>query len=134
MAPEILARKLEHLATYLRDLRPFKNCSKKFYLDNHYEIDRLLELIITVAIDIMFHLVAEKDEQAPSTYASAFLRAGELKLLPKSLSRSWAKAAGFRNVLAHGYERINPEIVNKSIPQVLRDGARLVRVLKKRTR
>ncbi len=131
MAPETLHRKLEHLMKYLKDLAEYRNCSKAVYLANQYKVDRLLELVITVTIDIMFHLVAERDEQTPSTYASAFLRAGELKLLPKRLANSLAKAAGFRNILAHGYADLDPTIVHKSIRLILRDSAQLIKVLKK---
>lgn len=62
VAPEVLQRKLEHLAGYVRDLEPFKGCSLETYQVNNYKVDRLLELIVTVAIDIIHHLLAERGE------------------------------------------------------------------------
>ncbi len=131
MAPETLQRKLEHLNHYLKELEKFRGSSYEAFMQRHFEVERLLERLATAAIDIVFHLLAEKNEETPATYATGFLRAGEIDLLPKDLAASLAKAAGLRNILAHGYADIDLVKVPASIDPALNDFRRLITVLKR---
>lgn len=116
MSPEVVKRKLELLVQYLEDLRKHRNITYDEFLDKHYEIERILELLIETASNIVFHLVVQKDKVPPSTYRSAFLRAGELFIISEPLAQELAKAAGLRNVLAHEYDKIDYERIYKTIP------------------
>ena len=58
MSPEIVNRKLVSITTYLNDLLPYRDVSFEEFMKRHYEIERLLELLIMTASDIVFHLIA----------------------------------------------------------------------------
>jgi len=98
-------------------------------MQKHYEIERILELLIMTASDIVFHLITDKGEPVPSSYKAAFLRAGELGIIGNKLSKNLALSAGLRNILVHEYEEIDYKIVHQSIPSAIRDFTALIKEL-----
>lgn len=129
MSPEVVKKKLESITQYLNDLLPYKKIAFKEFMLKHYEIERILELLIMTASDIVFHLISDKAEPTPSSYKAAFLRAGELQIISKKLSKNLALSAGLRNILVHEYEAIDYKIVHKSIPTAIRDFSALIKEL-----
>lgn len=59
------------------------------------------------AINIAAHLCARLICKAPSTYAESFYLLGEHKLLDPLLAARLGKMMGFRNLLIHGYGKID---------------------------
>lgn len=129
MSPDVIAKKLVSMTTYLNDLLPHKNISFDEFMKKHYEIERLLELLVMTASDIMFHLISSKGESIPASYKAAFLRAGELGLISSGLGKSLALGAGLRNILVHEYEEIDYNLVHQSIPTATRDFAYFIKEL-----
>jgi uncharacterized protein YutE (UPF0331/DUF86 family) len=129
MSPEVLNKKLLLITTYLNDLMPYKDISFENFMEKHYEIERLLELLVMTASDIVFHLISAKGEPAPTSYKAAFLRVGEMGIISEDLSRSLALSAGLRNILVHEYEEIDYGLVHKSIPGAIRDFTIFIREL-----
>ena len=121
MTSEVLARKLKFMTKYLHELKTYKEVSFEQYLKDHYAVERILELLIITACDIIFHLLTERNEPPPTTYGSAFIRAGEIGLIEKKLSESLSQAAGMRNILVHVYEDINDRLVYESIQGALNE-------------
>jgi uncharacterized protein YutE (UPF0331/DUF86 family) len=129
MSPEVLNKKLLLMTTYLNDLMPYKDISFENFMERHYEIERLIELLVMTASDIVFHLISAKGEPAPTSYKAAFLRAGEMGIITEDLSRNLALSAGLRNILVHEYEEIDYSLVHKSIPIAIRDFTIFIREL-----
>lgn len=127
MTREVLLRKLARLRTYLEDLRPHRGRSPGELADDPYEVERLLELLVQVAVDIVTHELAEGGV-VPESYRIAFLEAGRAGLIPEELAASLADAAGLRNVLVHLYEDIDYEIVAESVARALADFTRFQEV------
>lgn len=125
MAPEVVLRKLQMLRRLLTDLEPFADVDQGTVTENHYVVERILELLSTVAADLLAHLVAERAEP-PSTYRETFRAAGEVGLIPPDLAGELEQSAAMRNVLVHLYEKIDYEIVHAAIPRALRDYRRLI--------
>ena len=117
------------MATYLNDLLPYKDISFDEFMKRHYEIERLLELLVMTAGDIIFYLISSKGEPAPASYKAAFLRAGEVGIISEELSKNLALSAGLRNILVHEYETIDYSIVHKSIQIAIRDFTALIKEL-----
>lgn len=120
MTREVLARKLDALERYLGDLEPHRGTSPDRLRENPYRVERLLELVIQVAVDVVAHELAERDV-TPESYRDAFVRAGRAGLLPGDLAGRLAEAAGLRNVLVHLYDDIDYEIVASSVDRALED-------------
>jgi len=120
MAPDVLARKLQYLRQLLQDLSPYEDATRSQVEVEHYKLERLLELLITTATDILFHILAEQN-MAPASYRDAFKLAGEHGILPADLAVRLQKATGMRNVLVHLYESIDYDVLHQSIPPALQD-------------
>jgi uncharacterized protein YutE (UPF0331/DUF86 family) len=129
MSPDVVNKKLVSMTIYLNDLLPYKDISFDEFMKKHYEIERLLELLVMTASDIIFHLISAKGEPIPSSYKAAFLRAGEMGIISVELSKSLALGAGLRNILVHEYEEIDYGLVHKSIPIAIRDFTAFIKEL-----
>ena len=130
MSPEVLVRKCKLMTKYLNELKPYREITFEQYFTDHYAVERILELLIITACDIIFHLLTERKEPPPSTYGSAFIRAGEIGLIEKKLSESLSKAAGMRNILVHMYEDIDDRLVYESIQGALKDFNQFINEMK----
>lgn len=128
MAPDVLLRKLTYLRQLLSDLAPYRDANLEEVIADHYKLERLLELLVMTAGDLIFHLLAERGH-TPKTYRDAFEMAGKEGLLPTDLAQRLAEAAGMRNVLVHMYEEIDYTILHNSIAPALRDFSQFVSIL-----
>jgi uncharacterized protein YutE (UPF0331/DUF86 family) len=121
VSPEVVRRKLALLSRYLDDLSAYRDVDFAGFMSRHYEIERLLDLLVAVSSDIVLHLLANRGEDPPGSYRAAFLRPGEVSILPAPLAERLARGAGLRNILAHEYEKIDYALIHKSIPVALND-------------
>lgn len=121
MSPDVLEKKLASMTTYLNDLTPYRGISFDDFMKRHYEIERLLELLVMTASDIVLHMIAATGGPAPASYRASFLRAGELGIITSELSKSLSVGAGLRNILVHGYAEIDYALLHKSIPIAIKD-------------
>lgn len=126
VSPEVVSRKLSSVAVYLQDLRRHENITFEEFMERHYEIERIIELLIMTSSDIVIHLLSSRGEAVPSSYRAAFLRAGELGIITPELSKSLSMSAGLRNILVHEYAEIDYAIVHGSISVALRDFTELI--------
>jgi len=100
--------------------------------------ERLLERIITRAIDINRHCIAElgKGNEVVRTYEDTFLRLGDLAVLPQTLAKAIAPSAGLRNVLVHEYDEVDERLVYQSVGHALTQYTKycdqLIKLLKKK--
>lgn len=131
MTRDVLARKLARLRALLADLAPHHGKSAEEVREDRYEIERILELLVQVAIDPAAHDLAERGT-VPETYRDVFLQAGRSGLIPPDLATRLADAAGLRNVLVHLYDDIDYEIVAASIGPALEDFGRLAELYARR--
>ena len=54
----------------------------------------------------------------PHDYYEAFIRLGELSVLPEEFARNLAPIAGFRNILVHEYPGIDWDEVYKNLQEM----------------
>lgn len=127
MAPDVLLRKLLYLRQLLTDLAPYQHATFAEIEAEHYKLERLIELLVATATDMLFHKLAEMD-LAPDSYKEAFRLAGEHELLPVDLAERMQQAAGMRNILVHLYEAIDYQILHDSIQPALQDFSQFVAI------
>ena len=60
-----------------------------------------------VAIDLATAACVKWSLGTPSTYADAFSRLAEAGVIDPELARQLGRAAGFRNLVAHAYDRLD---------------------------
>jgi len=121
MSPDVVKKKLVAMTTYLQDLHRHDGIPFNVFMERHYEIERILELLIMTASDIVLHMLASRGEAAPGSYRAAFMRAGEMNIIKPEIGKRPALSAGLRNILVHEYAEIDYAVLHQSIPAALRD-------------
>lgn len=89
---------------------------------------RLL-VAIEAAIQICFHICAQRLHRVPEEYAECFAILGEAGILPLELSRNLQKMARFRNLPVHMYWEIDYERVYEILWKNLGDLREFVRTI-----
>jgi uncharacterized protein YutE (UPF0331/DUF86 family) len=73
-----------------------------------------LMLAVQVCSDIASHIIADDRLPAVRSLGEAFARLAEHGMLSSQTAQGLSRAAGFRNVVAHGYVSIDPAIVHRA--------------------
>ncbi len=110
----LIQRKLAELDTYLEQISQYRSISVQNYRADwkvQRIIERTLQLMIEICLDIASHIISDRNLRPPVTYADTFVVLEENGLIDSELSEKLQKMARFRNILVHHYERIDPEIV-----------------------
>ena len=110
MSHEIVESKIDVIERNLRFLRQYENMPAEQFLDSYKDIQAvkysLLEAI-EACIDIAAHIISARGLQRGETYADLFLILGENGILTSDLSLRLSRMARFRNLLVHGYSKVD---------------------------
>ena len=120
----LVMRKLSELEEYLNQIREFSSISPEEYSANWKTqriVERTLQMMIELCVDIAGHLISERRLRVPTGYADAFRVLSKGNVIDSDLSERMEKMAGFRNVLVHNYDRIDERIVVAILKQHLDD-------------
>ncbi len=128
----LVMEKLNTMKKYIDELETVSTISlEEFEKDvwKRYAIERLLQLIIDLAIDINNLILNYLKKPTSKDYFNTFIELGEAGVLPPDFAVSMAPSTGMRNRLVHQYESINPQIVFEAIPKTIngyRDYVKLI--------
>jgi uncharacterized protein YutE (UPF0331/DUF86 family) len=75
-------------------------------LTERWAVERGLQLCVQRVLDIATHLCASAGRDAPD-YTTAIDELGRLRVVTIELARKLRPLAGFRNVLVHGYLKVD---------------------------
>lgn len=140
---DFIVRKIKLIQEDLAKLEPLANYSFNQIAKDPVKygaIERYLERIITRAIDINRHCIAElgKGNEAVRTYEDTFLRMADVGIFSEKFAKKIAPSAGLRNVLVHEYDEVDPKLVFKSVGIALAEYAQycgyLLKLLKRKTK
>ncbi|MBI2426978.1 MAG: DUF86 domain-containing protein [Candidatus Kerfeldbacteria bacterium] len=126
---EFLQRKVKLIQEDLNTLEQFKDFTFDELAKDSIMFsatERYLERIVTRAIDINRHVLAELGTGAESarTYEDTFLELAKLKVYPENFAKEIAPSAGLRNVLVHEYDEVDKRLVYESVGKALAQYAR----------
>ena len=76
---------------------------------------------VQVVIDLAVSACLRWDLGAPASYAEAFRRLAQGQLIEDALAARLARAAGFRNVIAHAYDHLDMSRVHRAASEGPRD-------------
>lgn len=107
--------------------------SREEYLGDHAlqdRVERNLQVAIQCCLDLGSHLLARAGHPPPGSFPGIFLTLGRTGVIHPVLANSLADMASFRNVLVHGYLKVDPELVNAYLGELdqLREFARATAV------
>jgi uncharacterized protein YutE (UPF0331/DUF86 family) len=94
-----LGRVAERLPVQAADLQPATDASDAVIL----HLWQAVQVVIDLAVSACLHF----DLGAPASYAEAFRRLARVGVLGGDLAERLARAAGFRNVVAHAYDHLD---------------------------
>lgn len=94
-----------------------EDCLNRFSNDPLYRgaLLHYLYLLADSCITLAELVIKYKKLRLPQTYQEAFDILGENKVLDQEFAYSFAKIAGFRNFLAHDYEKIDAKMICENI-------------------
>ena len=122
---ERILQKIGRLNEYITIIESIKEeCIHRFEIDPIYRgaLFHYLYLMADTSIVLAELVIKRLNLRTPQTYAETFDILGENRVLTPDFAYSFAKIAGFRNFLAHDYEKIDASIictkVMDSIPDV----------------
>lgn len=130
---ELVARKLQQLEGYLRELEQAAPGDYQSYaadIVTKRAVERLLQLCIECASDINAHLLAKSVGVAPADYYMSFIMAGDRGLIPAELAGELAPSAGLRNKLVHEYGVVDDRLVYESVSNTALLFPRYIRAIK----
>ena len=78
-------------------------------------------VLIEASMNIANHLCARMLDKAPANYAETFLLLGEHGIINSGLTEKLAQMARFRNLLVHGYAKVDDMRMLKTIRDDLKD-------------
>jgi uncharacterized protein YutE (UPF0331/DUF86 family) len=120
----LLGRKLSDLETYLKQLREFSGISAASYRNDwktQRVVERTLQMLIELCIDIANHIISDKGMRLPTGYADTFTVLKENRVIGKGLFSTMERMAKFRNLIVHQYEEIDAAIVVSILKKNLND-------------
>lgn len=120
----VIENKISSVKKYLKILERYKKYSRKEIeanLDLKGAIERYLYLAVQATIDLAEAIIAYKNLRKPTTMSEAFYILNEEKIIPQDLTEKMVKMTGFRNVIAHDYEKINYDILYEVLQKGLKD-------------
>ena len=74
-------------------------------------MERTLQLLIEVGIDIANHLIFDQGMRVPLSYGDTFKVLHENEIIDDGLYQALDKMARFRNLIVHHYDKIEPAII-----------------------
>ena len=120
---EIIVNKLIKMEKYISELEEYKPQTYKKYKNDQlkrYAIERLIQLIIDLALDVNNILIKKSDKYPAQDYFSSFLELGDLGILSEEFAKDIAPSTGIRNRLVHEYEKVNDKVVYQNLDKLIK--------------
>lgn len=110
--PDLIAKKLAVIETHVRELRTLVDV-EKIQVDVNEErfAAHTLQLAIQSALDVCSHIVSDEKLGEPQTNQELFTLLERHGWLSAPLAVNLRNMAGFRNILVHGYQNLNLDIL-----------------------
>lgn len=119
---EIVLAKLDFMTDYLDSLSAFESITIEEYLSDRGKqltIERLLQLIIQVAIDVNRYLLKRLEVQQPNSNFDVFIEVSNCGIITVELAKVLSQSGVLRNRLVHLYDEIDPVKVHQAISIIL---------------
>jgi uncharacterized protein YutE (UPF0331/DUF86 family) len=130
---DLLAKKLAFIETCLAELQ--RLARPELIADDLRErrfIEHTLQLAIQASLDVSSHIVSDERLGEPTTNQELFKLLATAGWISVELADKLRAAAGFRNVLVHGYTAVDPLIVRSVVEHRLGDLSAFVEAIRAR--
>ncbi len=119
---DMVVDKLLRLMQYLEQLSEIRPSTYESYMNEpvrRLAIERLIQLLVDLALDINNILLATHRHAPASDYFNSFIDMAEVGILDVAFATAIAPSTSIRNRLVHEYEKTDDKIVFASLEQFL---------------
>lgn len=130
----IIENKISAVKKYLLILRRYKKYSQQEIEENidlRGAVERYLYLAVQATIDLAEAAISLKHFRKPTTMSDDFYILEEQGIIDLELGEQLIKMTGFRNIIAHEYEKLNYEIVFDILNNRLKDIEKFIKIIAK---
>jgi uncharacterized protein YutE (UPF0331/DUF86 family) len=119
---ELLEKKLAFIETCVRELRQLSQpaCIAHDIREERF-VAYTLQIAIQAALDIASHIVSDGRLGEPRTNRELFDLLQRHHWLAPDLTDTMRKMVGFRNIVVHGYQSVDPSILRDIVEHRLAD-------------
>jgi uncharacterized protein YutE (UPF0331/DUF86 family) len=121
---DLIAGKLSELADHLGRVRARRTTTVEELRRDRDALDLVafnLMLAVQTCADIASHMIADEGWAAAASLGAAFERLRDRGVISAQVSAALARAVGLRNVVAHGYAGVRPEMIHAAATAGLAD-------------
>jgi uncharacterized protein YutE (UPF0331/DUF86 family) len=104
--------RLEEVTSGLEELRAHRRDEQPENFRDTWAVERGLQLAAEIVLDIGNHILSAHFGRSAQDYEDIIAQLGETGVLVPSTCERLKGLGGFRNILVHGYLRIDPNRVN----------------------
>ena len=131
--PDLIAKTLAFIETRLRELSTLARLDRVHDdLKEERFVEHTLQLAIQAALDVASHIVSDERLGEPATNRELFDRLAAGGWISKDLGSKLGDMAGFCNVLVHGYQDVDLDIVVDAAANRLEDLTAFVTAVRQR--
>lgn len=131
--PELVAKKLAFIETCVRELRSLgRPDALATDIKERRFIEHTLQVAIQAMLDVASHVVSDERLGEPRTNRELFTALASAGWIDLDLARSLEAAAGFRNIVVHGYGEVDLRVVRDVAENRLDDLLVYVTVIRRR--
>jgi uncharacterized protein YutE (UPF0331/DUF86 family) len=132
--PGLVAKKLAAIETALADLRRLAQPERVAtdLLQRRF-VEHTLQIAIQASLDVALHIVSDDRLGEPRTNREVFALLARAGWMDAPLSDSLSRMVGFRNILVHGYDDVNLDVVRDVLANRLGDLEAFVATIRRRS-
>lgn len=107
---DLIKTKIRNIQEYLSEIEPILLLSKNEIISNIEKLrtlERNFQLIVDAMIDINIHIIRELELGSPDDLKSTFIILSKRKIIPLDFAQKISPVVGLRNILVHGYEKVD---------------------------
>ncbi len=130
--PDALRERLKRLEEVISRLEELGRTEAQQREDfrNVWAVERGLQLAAEIAFDIGNHILSAHYGVSPTDYEDILEQLGSRGVIDAALRERLRGLGGFRNVLVHGYLRVDPERVREGLRRAPEDFSEFARAMR----
>lgn len=129
----VIENKISSIKKYLKILAGYRKYTRKRIESDvtlKAAVERYLYLVSQAAIDLAEAVISIKGLRKPSTMTESFYILAEERIISAAITKKMVKMVGFRNIMAHEYEKVDYTIVYEVLQNRLKDIEVFVKAVK----
>ena len=129
---DLVAKKLARIVTCLHELRTLASVDRlREDVREERFVEHTLQIAIQSALDVASHIASDQRLGEPETNRALFQLLARADVISKDHAQRLAEMAGFRNVLVHGYDEVQIQVVEDVVRNHLGDLDEFVAAVKR---